>query len=294
MELDEIPGSHILLHLAGLVAQVPRSHLRRRHRLLVTAVGLRHRYRHVGLIESRNLVMVGRSGVGLMRGSVGQVQVQHLRPFADQDALPGQGNARRGRVADVRDENAPPDGGALRGFHVLHVKHKLGKALVENSRLDFERRLRALEPVLQPAQGGLRGGREIHRVEHRQGPGGHGKNGNHSQEGPHSDAAGPHGGDFAVRGQAAEADQNSHQHTHGNGVGKSHRQGIEENLQHAGQGRTVAHHQVENVSQVPGEQHKCEHRNADGGVRDHFTQDVAGQNPHATDSTSKAEHSTEN
>ena len=72
------------------------------------------------------------------------MKVQHLRPFADQDALPGQGNARGGRIADVRDEHALPDGGALRGFHVLNVKHELGKALVKNSRLHFERCLRSL------------------------------------------------------------------------------------------------------------------------------------------------------
>ena len=127
-------------------------------------------------------------------------------------------------------KHALPDGGALRGLHVLNVKHELGKAFIENSRLHFKRRLRRLQPVFEPAQRGLRFRREIHGVEHGQRPGGHGKNGNDPQECPHADAAGPHGGDFAVGSQPAQPDQNSDQHAHRDGVSECNRQGIEEDF----------------------------------------------------------------
>ena len=280
MELDQVPGRHILLNLASLARQVPGEHLRRRYGVAVTAFSQRDRQRYIGLVERRNLVMVSGFGIGLVGGSIRQVQVQQLRTFADQDALPGQSNGRRGWIADVRDKYALPDGGALRGLYVLNIKHELGKALVEDSRLHFERRLRRLEPVLEPAQGGLRFGREVHGIEHRQHPGGHGEDGNDPQECPDADAAGPHRSDLTVGRQPAQPDQNSDEHTHGDGVSKSHRQREDEDFDHAGQRCAVAHDQVENVAQVPSEEDECEHRNADGGMRDHFTQNVPGQNAH--------------
>ena len=81
--------------------------------------------------------------------------MQPVCPFTDQNALPRQRNAGRGGYADISDENSLPNGRALRALPVLNVEHELGETLVEDSRLDFERCLRAFQAILQPPQCGL-------------------------------------------------------------------------------------------------------------------------------------------
>src|SRR6185437_9926094 len=137
MEFDEVPGSYKLLYFTRLSPQFPRGKLRHRHRFLVFAVGLWDWDGYISLIESRNLIVVRRSGIGFVSGAFGQVKVEHLRPFTDQDALLRQSDARRCRGTDVGDKNALPNGGALRRLYILNVKHEFGKALVENPRLNF-------------------------------------------------------------------------------------------------------------------------------------------------------------
>ncbi len=138
--------------------------------------------------------------------AIGQVKVEHLWAFADQDALPRKSNAGRCRRADVGDEHALPDGGALRRLYILNVKHEFREAFIEDSGLHFKRRLRCFQPVLEPAQGGLRSRRQVHGIEQSKRPRGDGKKGNDPQERPRPDAAGSHGGDFAVGRKAAQAD----------------------------------------------------------------------------------------
>ena len=165
MELDVVPGSYKLFYLACLSQQFPGRKFRHRDWFLILVIGLRNGDRYIGLIKSRNLIVVGRCRIGFVGSAIRQVKVQHLRPFADQNALPRQGNSRRCRRADVGNENAFPDGGALGGFYVLNVEHELGEALVENAGLHFERRLRGFEPILKTSECGLGCGRKVHGVE---------------------------------------------------------------------------------------------------------------------------------
>ena len=69
---------------------------------------------------------------------VEQVKVQRVLALADQDSLLRKRDPRRRWVADVRDEHALPNGGALRAFYIVHVQHFSRKAFVEDARLNFE------------------------------------------------------------------------------------------------------------------------------------------------------------
>ena len=163
---------------------------------------------------------------------------------------------------------------------ILHVEHELGESFVEDARLNLKGHLRALEPFLEPSERGLGLGGHVDSIDQRQKPCPRCKDGNDPQKRPHADAAGPHGGDFAVGRQPTQSDQNSHQHTHGNGVNQRHRHGEEEEFRDARQGGTVANHQFEDAAQVAREQHEGEHRDADQGMRGDLAQDVTGEDSH--------------
>ena len=165
-------------------------------------------------------------------------------------------------------------------LHVLHVEHDFGKSFIEDARLHFERNLRAFKPVFEASEGSLRLGRNIHTIYQSQQPGGDDENRKYPEEAPHAHAAGAHGGDFAVGGEAAEADQDSDQHAHGQRVSERQRDGEGENFSDAGQRSAGADHQFENLAQIAGEQDEGEDGDADEGVRRHFAQNVAGENPH--------------
>src|SRR5580692_10562563 len=115
----------------GLPPKVPRPHLRNGHEiLLLGAVGLGYRNGDVGLLEGGNLVVTGNLGIDLVSRTVGQVQMQSLWPFADQNSLLCQGDSRGRRDAGIGDEDTLPDGCTLGSFHVLNVEHESGETLV--------------------------------------------------------------------------------------------------------------------------------------------------------------------
>jgi hypothetical protein len=209
-------------------------------------------------------------GVGHVFGAVDQVQVQAVLTFADDDRFLGQGDRWVGGVAQVRHEDTLPNGCALGRLHVLHIENFFGESFVENSRLDFEGDLRTFEAVFEVAERGLGAGRDVEAVHHGHEPGGDDKDRERAQESPDSHAAGAHGGDFAVGGEAAEADQDSQKHAHGQRVGERERHGEEENLGDAGQGSAGTDNQFEDASQVAGEQDKGKDRHADERERRHF------------------------
>ena len=101
-----------------------------------------------------------------------------------------------------------------------------------------------------------------------------------TQEAPDTHATGAHGGDFAIGGETAQADQDSDQHAHRQRVGEGERDGEKENLGDAGQRSAGADDEFEDASEVAREQDEGEDRRADQGVRGHFAKDVAGKNPH--------------
>jgi hypothetical protein len=101
-----------------------------------------------------------------------------------------------------------------------------------------------------------------------------------AQEGPYAQAAGAHGGDFAVGSETAESDEDADQHAHGNGVGERDRDGEEKDFRNAGQRGAVADDQFEDASEVAGEQDESENGRADQRVGDDFSQNVAGEDAH--------------
>src|SRR5579863_7863071 len=87
MELDQAPaGQSLVPGVVGLPPQFPSPQLRNRNEvLLLRTVGLRHGDRDVGLLEGRNLVVVGDFGIDFVRRAIGEVEMQRLRSLADQN-----------------------------------------------------------------------------------------------------------------------------------------------------------------------------------------------------------------
>src|SRR5947207_15897446 len=84
------------------------------------------------------------------------MQVQSVATLADKDSLLCQGNSRSRRITHVSEKYTFPHRRSFPALHVVNVKHQLRKALIENSRLDFKRNLRALQLILQVNQSLLR------------------------------------------------------------------------------------------------------------------------------------------
>ena len=94
VKLDVVPASRGFIGLASFPRQIPGTQLRNGGRLLfLLAAGLGERDRNIPLLEGRNPVEPGIFGFNLMSGSVGQVQMQFVGPFADQNALLGKRDA---------------------------------------------------------------------------------------------------------------------------------------------------------------------------------------------------------
>ena len=255
MEFDQVPTGQRLVFLSvRLTPQIPGSHLRDGYEfLLFGGVGLGHGNRDIRLIESGDLIAIGNLGIDLMCRAIGQVQMECLRAFADQDSLAGKRDSRGRGHAGVGDEDPLPDGRALGRFDVLNVEHESGEAFVENARLNFERDLRGLQAVLQVNHGGLGLGSEIDSVGQGEKPGRYGEDRYDAEEAPDADAAGSHGGDFAVGGEAAEADQNAYQHARRNADGERYRNDEEEDFGNTRQRSAVANYQFEDLSKVASE-----------------------------------------
>ncbi len=99
--------------------------------------------------------------VGFVRGAIDQMQVQSVGTFTDDDAFPGQRDARIGGVGKIGHEDAFPYGGSLGILDVLHVDNDLGKPFVENARLDFKGHLGSFESIFQMPERGLGSRRKI-------------------------------------------------------------------------------------------------------------------------------------
>src|SRR6266496_3014309 len=168
------------------------------------------------------------------------MQVQAVLALADDNGFAGQGNLWIRSVGEVRHEDALPNSGALGGLHVLHVKNFLGKSFIKDSRLDLKRNLRTLEAFFEMSKSGLRARRDVEAIDKRSDPRHEDKGRECAEKGPHAHAAGAHGSDLAVGGEAAETDKDSDQHAHGEGVGEGERNGEEEDFRDTGQGSAGA------------------------------------------------------
>ena len=155
-------------------------------------------------------------------------------------------------------------------FHVLHVENFLGESFVENSGLDFEGNLRTFEAVFEVAERGLGAGRDVEAVDHGDEPGGENEKGECAEEAPDAHAAGAHGGDLAVGGEAAEADEDPDQARSWERVGEGERDGEKENFGDAGEWGAGADYEFEDATEVAGEEDEGEDGHADQCVSRHF------------------------
>src|ERR1700733_4816184 len=200
--------------------------------------------------------------------------------LGNEDTFASQGDGGIRGIGDIGEKHALPNRAALGTVHILHVKHILRKSFIENSRLDLIRNLRSFELIFEVSQRSERPWRQIKSVAQSQKPSAHDKNRQPPAKVPHPHPTGSHGGNFAIGGQPTQSDQNSHQHTHGNGVGESEGDSVKENLGYAGQRGAGPHDQFQNSSQAARKQNEGEYGGADEGVRGYFTEYVAGENPH--------------
>ncbi len=126
--------------------------------------------------------------------------------------------------------------------NVFHIKHMVLKAFIEDMRLDFKRNLRGSQLVLQSGQGSRGAGLDDYRIDERQKPRGDAKHRDNFEEFAYAHAGSAHGRDFTIGGHAAQPQQDSHKHPHGDGDFQRGRQGKKENFRYAGERSAVAHH----------------------------------------------------
>ena len=107
------------------------------------------------------------------------------------------------------------------------------------------------------------------------GPASHGYHADHTNEAPHADPGGAHGGNFAVGGEAAEAEQDAHEHCHGDGDREHVGEGEENDFEHRTERSAVADDHLEQMREVADEEDESKDGAADRRVRKDFHQDVS-------------------
>ena len=147
--------------------------------------------------------------------------------------------------------------------------------LVEDARLNFVRSLHGKGFV--HCQNGLIGaGCDVERVEQPEQGSTDGDDGGDADEVADAEAGGAHGDDFAVGGQAAESEQDTDEHGHGNGdheeVGKEE----ENDFKDALKGGAVADDGVEDFGEFLHEKDEGEQCATDEGVGEDLAEDVTG------------------
>ncbi len=107
----------------------------------------------------------------------------------------------------------------MRRFRCEHParKHEVVKVLVEDAGLDLVGGLCGSQRLFHIENGLIGAGGEIEGVGQAHHRAANGHDGCHADKVADAHAAGAHGDDFAVGGQAAQPQQHPHQHGHGNG-----------------------------------------------------------------------------
>ena len=205
------------------------AHFADRHQVLLGFVGRRKRNRQVGLREGGDLVLIGVLGLHLLLRAVVEVHVDAswdrrrvITPLCARVILGAEGSVISARKTPRHC------GGIGAGAHIFDVEHHVLEVFVEDARLNLKGSLRTPELVLQAGERRRGHGGKPDAVGQRQQPGGNGEDGDDADKHPGAQAAGAHGGDFAVGGQAAEADEDSDQQAHGDGDGAGNGQGKQE------------------------------------------------------------------
>src|SRR5947207_8485021 len=210
------------------------------------------------------------------------MQAQSVACFADENSPFRERYFWRGWIADVGKKNSLPDRRTLSALHVMNVEHHLREAFIKNARLDLKRYLRALQLLLQLRQRLLGTRRQVDAVAQGQDPGGEKEDGEHAEKMPNSDAAGPHGGDFAVGGKTAQPDEDPDQNPGWQSDGQRLRNNENEKFEGARERRAVADNQFENLAEFSGVNDERENGGADQRMRRNFAENVASENAHGS------------
>ncbi len=186
----------------------------------------------------------------------------------------------RSRIAHVGHKDLAPVGGAGSAAHILHVENKVAEILVEDARLNLVGRLRGRQRLLHVEDGLVGAGSDVERIHQPQQRAADCHDGGHADKVGDAQARGADGDDFAVGGQAAQSQQNAHQHRHGDRDPEQVGQGEEKDLQHIGEGGAVANHHFEDLRKAGDEQDEGEQRASDQCVGENLAEDVAGEDAH--------------
>jgi len=172
----------------------------------------------VGGGKSGDVVLVGIGLGDLVLAAIDQVQAKTLRVAADgrkRQSLLGGGDVGILLLGQVGEEDMIPDDGPFGWLHVLYKKDVVLEVLVEDARLNGKGDLRGLELILQPKQVAGRARRKVERIDQTERERRKGENRDDAHERQRSNAAGAHGGHFAVGGKTAQSEKNSRQNRHG-------------------------------------------------------------------------------
>src|ERR1700733_1211118 len=173
-----------------------------------------------------------------------------------------------------------PEGGSSGGGNVLNVEDTVLELLVEDAGLDLEGGLGGLEGFAESDQASGGAGGKVERVEQTEDEGDGGDNGDDADEVDGSHACGAHGGDFAVGGEAGEAEEDADQNGHGDSDGERGREGVGDDADDVGVRSGVADYEFEDSAEVASKDDEGEEGSTEKGVGGDFAEDVAGENAH--------------
>ncbi len=174
-----------------------------------------------------------------------------------------------------------PDGGAVgAGDDVLGVEDVVLEVFVEDAGLDFDGGLAGLGGVfvVEESLGGA--GSDEEGVGEAEDPEGDGEDADDADEGEDAEAGGAHGGDFAVGGEAAEAEQDADEHGHGDGEGEEAGEEVADEAKDVEGDGDAADGELHEREQVAHEEDEGEEHAAEQGVAGDFAEDVASEDAH--------------
>ncbi len=123
-------------------------------------------------------------------------------------------------------------------------------------------------------------GRDVERVEEAAYPADHREQADDAEKGGDTDAAGAHGGDLAVGGEAAEAQQDADEHGHRQHQREEVRHEVAEQPEQVEWRGDAADEEFQERQKVPHQQDEREQQAAQEGVADDLAEDVAGEYAH--------------
>ena len=146
----------------------------------------------------------------------------------------------------------------------------MGKPFVEDARLDGVRGLGHEHALFEAAQRANRGRADPESKNQGAQAAGEGDEADGHEQTAQADARSVQGDDFAIGGEAAEADEDADQDGHGNGEGENGRQGAEKNQGNGENAAGVTDDEVHEADELRDEEDEGENGQAQQGVGGYF------------------------